>query len=534
MILIGERMPFKNENTYYLATINGDGEEFHERFEASYASLLERTGDSAMDYPNIVGGEEVISEKQYGDTCPYNTSLLIGRFQRASEKEVAQAVEVAKSAFDSWGHKGFPLRIEIMARATVLMREEKFNLAAAVTLDNGKNRYEAIADVDEAIDFLNFYSEEMRRNHGFCQEAIAPFPEEYTKSVMRPFGVWAVICPFNFPVAITTGMMVGALITGNTVVVKPSSSVPLPVYMVAKIFHRAGVPQDALNFISASGSVIGRTLITNPDVSGIVFTGSKAVGYDILGNSLINHPRPVIAEMGGKNPIIVTSKANLEWALEGAIRSAFGFGGQKCSACSRLYLQNDIYSEFLSKFVERTKDLRVGNPSQREIYMGPVIHDEAYEDFRKYAEMAKRDGDVVAGGEILTGDGMDMGYFVQPTVVAGLPEDHFLVKNELFLPFVCVQKFESLEEALDKANDIEYGLTAGIFSDSEEEIEYFFKHIQAGVVYANRIRGGSTGAMVGGQPFGGWKSSGSTGKGAGGPNYLTQFLREQSRTICEN
>lgn len=527
-------MPFKNENTHYLAAIKGEEEEFHERYEAAYKSLLERTGDSALDYPNIVGGEEVISEKQYEDICPYNTSLVIGRFQRASEEEVAQGVEVAKSAFDSWSHKGFPLRIEIMERAAELIREEKFELAAAVTLDNGKNRYEAIADVDEAIDFLVFYSDEMRRNHGFCQETTAPFPEEYTKSVMRPFGVWAAICPFNFPVAITTGMIVGALITGNTVVLKPSSPVPLPVYMVARLLHRAGVQEDALNFISASGSVVGNALITNPDVSGIVFTGSKAVGYDILRNSVVNHPRPVIAEMGGKNPIIVTSKANLDWALEGAVRSAFGFGGQKCSACSRLYVQDDIYDEFVEKLAERVRSLKIGDPSQKENYLGPVIHQEAYEDFKRYAEMAERDGDVLAGGQVLTDDGLDGGYFVQPTVVAGLPEDHYLIKNELFLPLVCVQRFETLAEALEKANDVEYGLTAGIFSDSDEEIEYFFRHIQAGVVYSNRIRGGSTGAMVGGQPFGGWKSSGSTGKGAGGTHYLTQFLREQSRTICDN
>jgi 1-pyrroline-5-carboxylate dehydrogenase len=527
-------MPFKNENTHYLATINGEEEEFHERYEAAYISLLECTGDTALDYPNIVGGEEVISEKQYEDICPYNTSLVIGRFQRASEEEVTHGVEVAKSAFNSWSHKGFPLRIEIMERAAELIREEKFELAAAVTLDNGKNRYEAIADVDEAIDFLVFYSDEMRRNHGFCQETNAPFPEEYTKSVMRPFGVWAAVCPFNFPVAITTGMIVGALITGNTVVLKPSSPVPLPVYMVTRLLHRAGVQEDALNFISASGSVVGNALISNPDVSGIVFTGSKAVGYDILSNSVINHPRPVIAEMGGKNPIIVTSKANLDWALDGTMRSAFGFGGQKCSACSRLYLHSDIYDEFITKFVERARALKVGDPSQKDVFMGPVIHQEAYEDFKRHVEMAKRDGVVLAGGEILTEDGLDMGLFVQPTIVTELPEDHFLVKNELFLPFVCVQRFETLEEALDKANDVEYGLTAGIFSDSEEEIEYFFKHIQAGAVYSNRIRGGTTGAMVGGQPFGGWKSSGSTGKGAGGSHYLTQFLREQSRTICEN
>jgi 1-pyrroline-5-carboxylate dehydrogenase len=527
-------MVFRNENTYYWAVENGDEEIFEQLFDDAYRSLLERTGDSAPAFPNIIDGEERFSDSDYEDSSPSDTSLVIGRFQRASEEEAREAVKVSKNAFGDWSATGYLRRAEIIDRAADIMREEKYGLAAAVTLDNGKNRYEAIADVDEAIDFMAYYAEEMRRNHGYCQEMGSPFPEEYTKSVMRPYGVWAVICPFNFPAAITTGMTTGALITGNTVVLKPSSPVPLPVYMVADMLHRAGVPRGALNFLSCSGKVAGEALIRNPDVSGMVFTGSKPVGYGIMRDSLLESPRPVIAEMGGKNPIIVTSEANIAWAVDGSIRSAFGYQGQKCSACSRLYLQNDIYDEFMRSFEEKAGKLIVGDPSKKEVFMGPVIHQEAYDDFKRAADMAKKDGDVRVGGEAITRDGMEKGYFVEPTVVADLPEDHFLVKNELFLPFVCVQRFDTLEEALVKANDVEFGLTAGIFTDSEEEIEYFFSHIEAGVVYANRIRGGSTGAMVGGQAFGGWKSSGSTGKGTGSPHYLPQFLREQGRTVCDN
>jgi len=527
-------MPYSNENTYYWAVEKGEEDTFHQRFEDAYARLLQRTGENAMDFPNLINGEERFSDASYQDTSPSDTKLVIGRFQRASEEEARDAVSVALDAFEDWSDVGYPRRVEIMEKAAEIMRQEIFDLAAAVTLDNGKNRYEAVADVDEAIDFLTYYSEEMRRNHGYCQETTPPFPEEYTKSVMRPYGVWAVICPFNFPTAITTGMAAGALITGNTVVLKPSTPVPLPVTMVTDILHRAGVPKGALNFLSCSGSVAGKAMTSNPDVSGIVFTGSKPVGYGIIREALVEHPRPVIAEMGGKNPIIVTSEANIDWAVDGSIRSAFGYQGQKCSACSRLYLQNDIYDDFMAKFEEEARSLMVGDPSRKEVFMGPVIHDEAYEDFKKAAEMAMRDGDVRVGGEILRGDGMDRGYFVAPTVVAGLPEDHHLVKNELFLPFVCVQRFDDLDEAIRYANDVEFGLTAGIFTDNEEEIELFFKRIRAGVVYANRIRGGSTGAMVGGQSFGGWKSSGSTGKGAGGPYYLPQFMREQGRTVCDN
>jgi 1-pyrroline-5-carboxylate dehydrogenase len=315
------------------------------------------------------------------------------------------------------------------------------------------------------------------------------------------------------------------------VVMKPPSPVPYPPYLVARIMLESGVPGGAINFLAGPGSVVGESLVKNPGIAGIVFTGSKEVGYHMLREALLNVPRPVIAEMGGKNPIIVTENADIKKAVEGVVSSAFGYGGQKCSACSRLYLQETVFDDFMSRFVARVREIRVGDPSDRDVFMGPIIYGKAYDDFQRYSTMAREGGQIEVGGEVIKGD-MRKGFFVRPTVVTGLPEDHFLVKNELFLPFLCVQRFRDFEEALNKANDVEYGLTAGIFSESEEEISRFFTEIQAGVVYSNRARGGSTGAMVGGQPFGGWKGSGSTGKGAGGLHYLIQFMREQSRTEC--
>jgi len=457
---------------------------------------------------------------------------VIGRFQRASSEETREAVEAANRAFSEWRERGHPQRAEIMELVALTMRSRKYELAAAVTLDNGKNRYEALADVDGAIDFLRYYAMLMGEYHGYDMETPRPFPDEYTRSLMRPYGAWAVICPFNFPVAITTGMTSGALITGNTVVMKPPSPVPYPPYLVARIMLESGVPGGAINFLAGPGSVVGESLVKNPGIAGIVFTGSKEVGYHMLREALLDVPRLVIAEMGGKNPIIVTENADIKKAVEGVIASAFGYGGQKCSACSRLYLQETVFDEFMSRFLARVREIRVGDPSDRDVLMGPVIHGKAYDDFQRYSTMAREGGHIEVGGEVIK-DNMEKGFFVRPTVVTGLPEDHFLVKNELFLPFLCVQRFRDLEEALNNANDVEYGLTAGIFSESEEEIDRFFTEIEAGVVYSNRTRGGSTGAMVGGQPFGGWKGSGSTGKGAGGLHYLIQFMREQSRTECE-
>ncbi|MFQ5761930.1 MAG: aldehyde dehydrogenase family protein, partial [Candidatus Bathyarchaeia archaeon] len=398
------------------------------------------------------------------------------------------------------------------------------------TLENGKNRYESIADVDEAIDFMRYYSHEIEANNGFRKEMGQAYPSERTSSTLRPYGVWTVIAPFNFPVAIATGMSVGALITGNTIVFKPASDTPLTGLRLYEILTEAGLPEGVMNYVTGSGGEIGSELVENPRVAGIVFTGSLEVGMSIYSSLSKGRAKPFIAEMGGKNPTIVTAKADVEAAVEGVALSAFGYGGQKCSACSRVYVQRELLADFTAKLVERTKQLTVGNPTLKENYMGPVINDRAYRNFQHYAEIAQTDGKVLTGGRVKSEGELRHGFYVEPTIVADLPVDHRFFKEELFLPILSVAPFDSFDEALKLANSVEYGLTAGIFTQDEGEMAQFFDRIEAGVAYANRKMGATTGAMVGAQPFVGWKLSGITGRGAGGPHYLPQFMREQSRT----
>jgi 1-pyrroline-5-carboxylate dehydrogenase len=366
-------------------------------------------------------------------------------------------------------------------------------------------------------------------NEGFCEKKNPPYEDEDPVSVMLPFGVFAVICPFNFPLSISVGMTTGALITGNTVVVKPASVAPLAVYEFYDLLVRAGLPAGAMNVVTGSGAEVGDHLVNHPKIAGIVFTGSKEVGFKLLRTNPRSWSIPIIAEMGGKNACIVTRNADLDKAAEGIVRSAFGYSGQKCSACSRVYVQEDVFDTLTAKIVSRTMDLKVCDPRLRECDLGPVIHPKAVSDYEKYVAMAKKDGEVLFGGKVLKEGGKE-GHFLEPTVVIGLPDEHFLVRNELFLPFLVIQKFKILPEALAKANSVEYGLTSGIYSKDPVEIKFFFDHIQAGVAYANRPRGATTGAMVGGQAFGGWKASSSTGKGSGTKEYLQQFVRQQART----
>jgi 1-pyrroline-5-carboxylate dehydrogenase len=383
--------------------------------------------------------------------------------------------------------------------------------------------------VDEAIDFISFYADQMEKLNGFQEEKPPAYADERPVSVMRPYGVWAVVCPFNFPIAISAGMLTGAIITGNTAVLKPSTPAPLAVHMLYEVYERAGVPPGVINILSGSGSVAGEALVSSDKIEGIAFTGSKEVGYRLLSSSLRRHPIPVITELGGKNPAIVTEKADLAKAVAGVASSAFGFSGQKCSACSRVYVHDLVYDDFMVALMKFTSRLKVGDPREKDTYVGPVIHQKAEDDYISHVAMARKDGIVHVGGEKVQGK-LARGHYVQPTIVGSLPEAHFLIKNELFLPILCVQNFTDIKDAVRRANDVDYGLTSGIYSRDPDEVEYFFENIEAGVSYSNRARGATTGAMVGAQPFGGWKASGSTGLGSGTAMYLTQYMRQQSRT----
>jgi 1-pyrroline-5-carboxylate dehydrogenase len=499
----------------------------HDAFDQALADI---EGDIGATRPMIIGGKERTAAETFAVVAPGDHEMVIGRFQRGARQDVEDAVAAARAAFPAWSGRPWQERVAIMKRAAEIIRERKFRLAALLIHEAGKNRAESIGEIEEGADLIQTYAEQMEQNHGFQRRLESLDPAERNRSVLRPFGVWAVLAPFNFPFALSAGMSSGALVAGNTVVYKPASLTPLSGYELARAYFDAGVPAGVFNYVTGSGSDVGEALALHPDVDGVIFTGSKEVGLELFKEVPTAYPKPVITEMGGKNPTIVTRNADLDKAVEGVVRSAFGYSGQKCSACSRVYVERPIYDEFMQRLTERTRAVKVGDPAARDTYVGPVIDERAVHRFESAVASAKG-GTIRAGGERLTGDAYDHGTFVAPTVIDGLPADHPLFKNELFLPFIVAAPVDSLDEAIRLANDTDYGLTAGIFTEDRSEIERFFDQIEAGVVYANRKGGSTTGAWPGCQSFAGWKASGSTGKGGLGPYYVQQFMREQSQTL---
>lgn len=522
-------MPFKNELTWVNAAKARKEGEFHSRYEKEVAKVREEVRTPAV-HENIIGGKRTKDRGTFTKASPNDATLVLGHFQRGTKEDVSSAVKAAHSAFEMWSETDYVDRVGIFERAAELFQREKFALAAALTLDNGKNRHEALADIDEAIDFMSYYCGQMRLNDGFETLLPAAYDNERSVDMLRPFGPWAVICPFNFPVAISIGMSSAAMLTGNTVVIKPSTTAPFALHKAFQLLERAGLPPGVANYLAGSGKDVGAALTSHPAIEGVAFTGSKDVGFDIIRGALRAHPIPVIAEMGSKNPVIVTKGADLRAAAEGVVASAFGYGGQKCSACARLYVQKQVHDELLRQIVEMARGMKVKDPVEKDCSFGPLIEERKVADYVDAAAKGSRDGRVLSGGKRVDAGALARGHYVEPMIIDGLPPEHELISKELFMPILCVQSYDSLEEALTKANASDYGLTAGIFSQDEREIDLFFRRIRSGVVYSNRRRGACTGAMVGAQSFVGWKASGSTGKGTGGSYYLQQFMREQTRT----
>jgi 1-pyrroline-5-carboxylate dehydrogenase len=373
----------------------------------------------------------------------------------------------------------------------------------------------------------------MEENHGFAFRMEALSNKEHNRSVLKPYGVWGVISPFNFPMALAGGPAGGALVAGNTVVFKPSHQGFFTGLKLYECIRDGGVPDGVFHVLTGPGSTVGEEIYTSPDVDGLTFTGSYAVGMQIYKNFARDYPKPAICEMGGKNPAIVSRNADLDKATEGVMRSAFGFSGQKCSACSRVYVERPVFDEFVSKLVEKASNLKVADPLDRGTYMGPVINEKAVETFQQAVDDVKAGGGkVLLGGERISDGDLARGMFVKPTIVEA-PLDNRVWKDELFVPFVAVAPVDSLDEAMERANDTEYGLTAGFYSEDRDEVQKFLDRIEAGVVYVNRKAGATTGAWPGMQPFGGWKGSGTTGKAGGGLHYVQQYLREQSQTVID-
>src|SRR2546430_3701234 len=412
------------------------------------------------------------------------------------------------------------------------MTQRQFEFAALLSLEVGKNRFEAIAEVSEAIDLILYYSGQMEERNGY-EQPMNGAGVEHTRSVLRPYGVWAVVAPFNSPLALATGMPAAALLSGNTVVFKPASDTPFSGLCLYEALRDAGLPPGVFNFITGPGNTAGAGLIANPDVDGFIFTGSKAIGLKIYHHFAQTIPKPCITEMGGKNPAIVMPSANLDDATEGVMRSAFGMGGQKCSACSRLYLHKDIYKPFIEQLVAKTRGLQIGDPTARDTFLGPLINVAAVKKYTGAVRLAKREGRILSGGRARTDGDFARGCFVEPAIVDRAPKDSRLFQDEFFAPVLAVAEVKSLVEATQLANHGDYGLTAGIFTNDEQEQQKFFGEIEAGVTYCNRRGGATTGAWPGVQSFGGWKGSGSSGKSALGPYYVAQFMREQSQTVIQ-
>ena len=511
------------------STLSAENEELQSAYDAA---LDEARGLFGRTYPLIIGDEERTKPEQFEDRSPVDRELLLGRFQLGDRGDVRDAIAAARAAWPAWRDTPWRDRVRLLRRAADLISERQFVSAALMSYEVGKNRLEALGDVEETADLIRYYCDEMEANDGFDRRMGQLTPDEHTRSVLKPHGVWGVISPFNFPMALAGGPAGGALVAGNTVVLKPSSDAPLLAFRLYEALRDAGLPPGVFNYVTGPGESVGAELEENEDLNGLIFTGSYEVGMRLYKQFARDVPRPVIAEMGGKNPSIITRNADLDEAAEGVMRSAFGFDGQKCSANSRVYVERTVAPEFLERLVEKTKKISVGDPTRRENWMGPVIGERAIRRFRDAVDEAKRDGgQVLVGGEVLTDGEHARGHFPMPTVITGLPPDHRLFRDELFVPLTVVAEVDSLDEALQRSNDTPYGLTAGLFSRDQSEIRRFLDVIEAGVVYVNRRAGATTGAWPGIQTFGGWKGSGSSGKAGGGPYYVQQFMREQSQTL---
>jgi 1-pyrroline-5-carboxylate dehydrogenase len=509
---------------------SGDLDEFHRRFDDAVAHIRKASG---RPHPFYIDGQPIeTDEEPVIDRSPIDTSYILGYFAAATRSHVDAAVEAARRGRASWAGRSWQDRVSILRRAATIIRERKYDLAALMSLEVGKSRLEAMGDAEESADLIDYYCQQVEDADGFVRAMARITPVERNTDVLRPYGVFACIAPFNFPLALSAGMSSAALAAGNTVVYKPAEDTPWTGLELYHIYRDAGVPPGAFQIVFGRREEIGDPLWQHPDVDGVVFTGSKAVGLRIHAGLSGRWIKPCLLELGGKNATIVLRSADLDAAAEGVMRSAFSLQNQKCSATSRVYVEKSVLTSFLERLIEKTRGIRMGDPSERDVFYGPVINQRAVDRFEAAVAQARKEGTVLLGGTRLTGGIFDRGYFVAPTV-ARLPLESTLYQNELFVPFIAIGEVTDLDQAIQETNRVEYGLTAGIFSADPREVARFFDQVEAGVCYANKRTGATTGAWPGAQPFCGWKGSGSTGKGGCGPYYVAQFMREQSRTVIE-
>jgi len=473
-----------------------------------------------------IGGVKSSRARTIVSVNPCRRSQVIGRFAEGTKQDAEQAVEAAARAFPAWSRTSAGQRVKIVQRIAAILRERKHEFSAMMVLEESKSWPEADGDTAEAIDFCEFYAREMERLSQ--PQPLTKYPGEKNELEFIPLGVCAVIPPWNFPLAILTGMTTAALVTGNTVVLKPSSDSPAIATLFVEAAEEAGVPPGVLNFVTGGGSTVGNSLVENVKTRMVAFTGSRQVGIDISEKAGKVPPgqlwiKRAVLEMGGKDFILVDETADIEEAAKGAVAAAFGFQGQKCSACSRLIVHEKVHDELLQKVVEKTKALKVGDVRDPSTNVGAVINERAQKSILEYVEVGRREGRVVAGGVA----GPAEGFFVMPTVVADIEPGDRLAKEEIFGPVLAVLRVKDFDEGIAVANDTEYGLTGSLYSRDRERLERGKRELYCGNLYLNRK---CTGALVGVHPFGGFNMSGTDSK-AGGREYL--YLFTQAKAISE-
>ncbi len=517
------------------ATMFNPPEEYHKGFDGAVAKLKKNLG---KEYGMIINGQDVFADDKWDDRSPINTEWVLAKLQKGNARQAVQAIAAAKAAFPGWSHTPWQQRVKLVRKAASIIEKRIYELGAAMAMEVGKNRNESMGDAQETADLMYYSAKMMEENDGFVKpmgrDPLAGY-DVTNWSVLRPYGVWLIVSPFNFPLALTGGPTGAALVAGNTVVIKPATDTAWIVRLYAECLRDAGFPDGVVNFVTGPGSTLGQALVDSQDLDGATFTGSFDVGMKMYRDfAQRNYVRPVILELGGKNPAIVSRHANLEDAATGIVRSAFGLQGQKCSAASRVIVEEPVYEDLLGLLKDKTEKLVIGDPTERATYLGPVINQNSYNDFKNFTEEINQGGGkFLTGGHVKTGGMFDKGYFCEPTFVTDLPFDHRLWQYEMFLPIATIGKVQNLDEAMKVANNVKYGLTAGFYG-SLAETNLFFDKIEAGVTYANRPQGATTGAWPGFQPFGGWKGSGASGKNGGGLYYVQLYMHEQIRTLVKH
>jgi 1-pyrroline-5-carboxylate dehydrogenase len=504
--------------------------------ELAIAKVL---GEIGKEHPLVIGGERIIGLKTFDSINPAHKDQVLGKFQKGTREHTERAIDVAWNAFESWKRQPVGVRAGVLLKAAQLMRERKHEFSAVMILEVGKTWAEADADTAEAIDFMEFYAREAYRYAG--EQPITKIESEDNNLVYIPLGVGAVIPPWNFPLAIMCGMTTAAMVAGNCVVMKPSSDSPWIAYRFFELLEEAGMPPGVVNFVSGSGGEVGDPLVQSPRIRFISFTGSKGVGLHIVEEAAKHRDgqlwiKRVVAEMGGKDAIIVDREvANLDEAASAVVASAFGFQGQKCSACSRAIIDAAVYDQIVPMIVEKTKKLSIGDPTKFEFAVGPVVNKKAMESIKEYIDKGTKEGGrLVAGGNVDPKEG----FFIEPTVIADVDPNATIAQEEIFGPVLAIIKAQDFDDALRIANDTEFGLTGAVFTDNEEKLERAREEFFVGNLYLNRK---CTGALVGVHPFGGFNMSGTDSK-AGGRDYLGLFLQakaisrkvgKQPKTVAE-